>query len=324
MSGCTLQRPDPAASSAGSRPESAASQRGAWRSRRAAGGSPRASTLRCPRRDATVPLAPPGPHPSTLGGSPGVPAGPPGASLKLSPTPRVLDQGTSRMLSMHPSGRFGQGHGAQFWALPLPGTSPCPEAAASGPGGAHRPHPACPQLNPNQGSPRHHLGLCGPVASSCCWDLQHIAGTAVGWMRWRSRSGCCTQPRVLSPVRTELGRTSSTKMLRGSFGEGPRERHLSGTEVSPSPSPPALCSGSWLGHIPGASTVPGSRARLWGGQETPQKTSAWPRSGWMSLLSPSTAGVPGGGILPPWAPRLVVGCRSAGTFSTVWARVPAC
>lgn len=25
-----------------------------------------------------------------------------------------------------------------------------------------------------------------------------------------------------------------------------------------------------------------------------------------------------------WAPRLVVGCRSAGTFSTIWARVPAC
>lgn len=146
MSGCTLQRPDPAASSAGSRPESAASQRGAWRSRRAAGGSPRASTLRCPRRDATVPLAPPGPHPSTLGGSPGVPASPPGASLKLSPTPRVLHRGTAGMLPVHPSGRFGQGHGAQFCALPLPGTSPCPEAAASGPGGAHRPHPAHPQL----------------------------------------------------------------------------------------------------------------------------------------------------------------------------------
>lgn len=52
MSGCTLQRPDPAASSAGSRPESAASQRGAARSgagRR--GGSPQAPTLRCPRGD---------------------------------------------------------------------------------------------------------------------------------------------------------------------------------------------------------------------------------------------------------------------------------
>lgn len=59
MSGCTLQRPDPAASSAGSRPESAASQRGAARSgagRR--GGGPPAPTLRCPGGDAGTPRSP--------------------------------------------------------------------------------------------------------------------------------------------------------------------------------------------------------------------------------------------------------------------------
>lgn len=65
MSDCTLQRPDPAASSAGSRPESAASQRGV----RGAGGSrrPQASTLRCPRRDAAVHPLPPTPCPHTGG-----------------------------------------------------------------------------------------------------------------------------------------------------------------------------------------------------------------------------------------------------------------
>lgn len=115
MSGCTLPRPDPAASSAGSRPESAASQRGAARSgagRR--GGGPagtdfKVSWWRCRHRH------PGTPHPRT-GGRPPPPPRPfqaqPGSGRAR---PRRFYTGlpwrAPMVLSLHPLESFWQPRG---------------------------------------------------------------------------------------------------------------------------------------------------------------------------------------------------------------------